>query len=49
MDGVFYDKFDLNFGVPQGSCLALFLFVTYVSKLFDIIKNHLPDACALFC
>ena len=44
LDGVFSDKFDLNFGVSQGSCLGPFLFVTYVSKLFDIINNHLPDA-----
>ena len=44
LDGVISDKFDLNFGVPQSSCLGPSLFVTYVSTLFDIINNHLPDA-----
>ena len=29
-------------GVPQGSCLGTLLFTMYASKLFDIIKGHLP-------
>ena len=35
-------RFDLNCGVPEGSCLGL-LFSIYTSKLFTIIKQHLPS------
>ncbi len=31
---------------PSGSCLGLLLFIIYSSKLFEVIKNHLPDAHA---
>ena len=33
-------------GVPQGSCLRPLLFTLYASKLFEVIKHHLPSAHA---
>ena len=39
-------KFDLECGVPQGSCLGPLLFVVYVSKIFEIVdKPHLGIHC----
>ena len=46
INGVLSDKFDLSFGVPKGSCLGPLLFSAYASKLFQVIKNHLPNAHA---
>ena len=36
------EPFKLECGVPQGFCLGLLLFTLYTSKLFEIIKYHLP-------
>ena len=37
------DDFNLNCGVPQGSCMGPVFFTLYVSRLFNIIYQHLPS------
>ncbi len=46
LSGTLSDTFDLNCGVPQGSCLGPVLFTQYASTLFNVIYNHLNDAHA---
>lgn len=43
INGTTSSVFDLSCDVPQGSCLGPLLFSIYASKLFDIVKDHLPD------
>ena len=38
------NSFPVTCGVPQASCLGPILFLFYVSKLFEIIKKHLPSS-----
>ena len=46
VDGILSDRFDLECGVPHGSCLGPLLFTVYTSKLFEILRLHLPSAHA---
>ena len=46
IEGVTSKLFDLDFGVPQGSCLGPLLFLLYSSKLFKIISGHLSSVHA---
>ena len=46
IEGVTSKLFDLDFGIPQGSCLGLLMFLLYSIKLFTIISRHLPSVHA---
>ena len=41
--GTLSKPFDLKCGLPQGSCLGTLFFTIYVSKLFQILKHHVPS------
>ena len=46
LDGCLSESSKLPHGVPQRSCLGSLLFTIYSSKLFEVIKDHLPVAHA---
>ena len=45
-DQNFSEKFNLQCGLSQGSCLRALLFTIYASKLFEVIENYLPQSHA---
>ena len=44
VNGTFSERFVLDHGVPQSSCLGPLLFIIYLSKLFKVIRDQLPEA-----
>ena len=42
IDGSLSERFSLECGVPQGSCLGPLLFIIYTSKLFRVVGDQLP-------
>ena len=46
VNGATSKRFDLQYGVPQGSCLGPLLFVMYASKLFSVLEDHLQNVQA---
>jgi hypothetical protein len=46
VNGATSKRFQLQRGVPQGSCLGPLLFLMYASGLFNVVEPHLPEAHA---
>ena len=46
LSGKCSESLQLNQEVPQGSCLGPLLFTLYASKLFEVVKRHLPSVHA---
>ena len=46
INGILSEKFQLEYGVPQGSCLGPLLFTIYTSELLEIFTFHLPSVHA---
>ena len=44
IDGSLSERFSLECGVPQGSCLGPLLFLIYASKLFRVVEDQLLHA-----
>ena len=40
------DSLHFPLGTPQASCLGPLLLTMYVSKLFEVLKRHLPSVHA---
>ena len=44
IDGSVSERFSLDCGVPQGSCLGPILFIIYASELIKVVDNQFPRA-----
>jgi hypothetical protein len=44
LNQVLSNRFPVTCGFRQGSCLGPIIFLFYVSKLFEIIRKHLPSS-----
>ena len=44
LEGVHSDPVNIDFGVPQGSCLGPICFTLYTSSLFHVIQKHMVSS-----